>query len=63
MIVALFTDENVVAIQTVDSVVEIAAGEEVVAVSAIKSAIDRIRARNRTNTGQSNLFANAIAIV
>ncbi|WP_445241797.1 hypothetical protein [Microcoleus vaginatus] len=47
----MFAQQNVVAVETADNVVEIAAGEEVAAVSAIESAIDRIRARNRTDRG------------
>jgi hypothetical protein len=45
------TQQNVVALETADNVVEIAADEEIVVVSAVESTIDRIRARNRTDRG------------
>jgi hypothetical protein len=43
--------QNVVAVETANNVVEIAADEEIAVVSAVESAIDRIRARNRTDRG------------
>jgi hypothetical protein len=51
IVVAFLAPQNVVAVETADNVVEIAADEEIAVLSAVESAIDRIRARNRTDRG------------